>query len=183
MSKILIVVDMQNDFITGSLGTKEAEAIIPNVIAKIKKLKQTDHIIFTRDTHHQADYLQSQEGKLLPVCHCIEKTEGWEIHDDIQNAAEFSNCRNRYYVNKPSFGSLELPAAVNRALSKNTMMMTEIELIGLCTDICVVSNALILKAYFPETKITVDSSCCAGVTPEKHEAALETMRSCQINVI
>ena len=180
MSKILIVVDMQNDFITGSLGTKEAEAIIPNAVAKIKKLKQTDHIIFTRDTHHQADYLQSQEGKLLPVYHCIEKTEGWEIHDDIQYAAGFSKCHNKYYVNKPSFGSLELPAAVNRAFSKNT---TEIELIGLCTDICVVSNALILKAYFPETKITVDSSCCAGVTPEKHEAALETMRSCQINVI
>lgn len=180
MSKILIIVDMQNDFITGSLGSKDAQAIIPNAVAKINELAPEDCIIFTRDTHHQADYLQSQEGRLLPLCHCVEGTKGWEIHDDIQNAADSSECHHKYYVNKPSFGSLELPAAVNRAYSKTT---TEIELIGLCTDICVVSNALILKAYFPETKITVDSSCCAGVTPEKHEAALETMRSCQINVI
>lgn len=180
MSKILIVVDMQNDFIDGALGTKEAVAIIPNVIAKIGSLEKDDKIICTRDTHDANKYMQTQEGKLLPVLHCAAGTKGWEINKDVQHAVINSKKSYLAYVDKPSFGSIVLPNIVNQAYSKD---ISEIEIIGLCTDICVVSNALILKAHFPEAKITVDSSCCAGVTPEKHEAALETMRSCQINVI
>ena len=164
--KTLIVIDMQNDFVTGSLGTKEAQAIVPNVKRKIQGyVDRGDQIIFTRDTH-DTDYLEKQKKKMLPVEHCIYGTEGWEIVDEL----EVMNC---IYVNKTSFGW-------DGWLKLN---YEEIELIGVCTDICVISNALILKAQFPEVKITVDASCCAGVTPELHEAALNVMRSCQINVI
>lgn len=164
--KTLIVIDMQNDFVTGSLGTKEAQAIIPNVKKKIQEyVNRGDQIIFTRDTHY-SNYLETQEGKMLPVEHCIYDTEGWEIVDEL----EVMNC---IYVNKTSFGW-------DGWLKLN---YEEIELIGVCTDICVISNALILKAQFPEVKITVDASCCAGVTPGLHEAALKVMKSCQINVI
>jgi len=164
--KTLIVIDMQNDFVTGSLGTKEAQAIVPNVKKKIQEyVNRGDQIIFTRDTHY-SNYLETQEGKMLPVEHCIYDTEGWEIVDEL----EVMNC---IYVNKPSFGW-------DGWLKLN---YEEIELIGVCTDICVISNALILKAQFPEVKITVDASCCAGVTPGLHEAALKVMKSCQINVI
>lgn len=164
--KTLIVIDMQNDFLTGSLGTKEAQAIVPNVKKKIQEyVNRGDQIIFTRDTHY-SNYLETQEGKMLPVEHCIYDTEGWEIVDEL----EVMNC---IYVNKTSFGW-------DGWLKLN---YEEIELIGVCTDICVISNALILKAQFPEVKITVDASCCAGVTPGLHEAALKVMKSCQINVI
>ena len=164
--KTLIVIDMQNDFVTGSLGTKEAQAIVPNVKKKIQEyVNRGDQIIFTRDSHY-SNYLQTQEGKMLPVEHCIYDTEGWEIVDEL----EVMNC---IYVNKTSFGW-------DGWLKLN---YEEIELIGVCTDICVISNALILKAQFPEVKITVDASCCAGVTPGLHEAALKVMKSCQINVI
>ena len=164
--KTLIVIDMQNDFVTGSLGTKEAQAIVPNVKKKIQEYdNRGDQIIFTRDTHY-SNYLETQEGKMLPVEHCIYDTEGWEIVDEL----EVMNC---IYVNKTSFGW-------DGWLKLN---YEEIELIGVCTDICVISNALILKAQFPEVKITVDASCCAGVTPGLHEAALKVMKSCQINVI
>lgn len=164
--KTLIVVDVQNDFVTGTLGTPEAQAIIPNVKAKIQEYLGNNHqIIFTRDTH-QGNYLETNEGKNLPVPHCIEGTEGWNIVDGL----EVPNCS---YINKPTFGWTNW----------NTELFEEIEIIGLCTDICVVSNALILKAIFPEIKITVDASCCAGVTPESHKSALETMKMCQINII
>ena len=164
--KTLIVVDVQNDFVTGTLGTPEAQAIIPNVKAKIQEYLGNNHqIIFTRDTH-QGNYLETNEGKNLPVPHCIEGTEGWNIVDGL----EVPNCS---YINKPTFGWTNW----------NTEPFEEIEIIGLCTDICVVSNALILKAIFPEIKITVDASCCAGVTPESHKSALETMKMCQINII
>lgn len=164
--KTLIVIDMQNDFVTGSLGTKEAQTIVPNVKKKIQEyVNRGDQIIFTRDTHY-SNYLETQEGKMLPVEHCIYDTEGWEIVDEL----EVMNC---IYVNKTSFGW-------DGWLKLN---YEEIELIGVCTDICVISNALILKAQFPEVKITVDASCCAGVTPGLHEAALKVMKSCQINVI
>lgn len=164
--KTLIVIDMQNDFVTGSLGTKEAQAIVPNVKKKIQEyVNRGDQIIFTRDTHY-SNYLETQEGKMLPVEHCIYDTEGWEIVDEL----EVMNC---IYVNKTSFGW-------DGWLKLN---YEEIELIGVCTDICVISNALILKAQFPEVKITVDASCCAGVTPGLHEAALKVMKSCQINMI
>lgn len=167
--RTLIVVDMQNDFIDGSLGTKEAQAIVPNVKAKIAEYrKRGDRIVFTRDTHGE-DYLSTPEGKKLPVEHCIKGTDGWEIAEGL----EVPNCD---YINKPSFGWMHWTEISGLGFG-------EIELIGLCTDICVVSNALILKAIFPNVEITVDASCCAGVTPKTHQAALETMKMCQINVV
>ena len=170
--KIIIVIDMQNDFIDGSLGTKEAEAIVPAVIEKIKEYPKQD-VYATRDTHLK-DYLNTQEGKNLPVEHCIKGTKGWEIRADI---AEL--ILKNHIFDKPTFGSVQLAEAVKKMNEEEPL---EIELIGLCTDICVVSNALLLKAFMPEVRISVDPSCCAGVTPEKHEAALETMRSCQIQI-
>lgn len=169
MKKLLIVVDMQNDFVTGSLGTKEAQSIVPAVVEKIQKYKNNgDEIIFTRDTHSKM-YLQTQEGKKLPVEHCIKHTRGWEIIEELKP----------YVTNifdKPTFGSLEMTDYVTNGIYNH------IELIGLCTDICVVSNALLLKANLVESEISVDSACCAGVTKESHEAALTTMRMCQITV-
>lgn len=170
--KIIIVIDMQNDFIDGSLGTKEAEAIVPAVIEKIKEYPKQD-VYATRDTHLK-DYLNTQEGKNLPVEHCIKGTKGWEIRADI---AEL--ILKDHIFDKPTFGSVQLAEAIKKMNEEKPL---EIELIGLCTDICVVSNALLLKAFMPEVRISVDQSCCAGVTPEKHEAALETMRSCQIQI-
>lgn len=165
MKKTLIVVDMQKDFIDGALGTKEAVAIIENVKAKIQQYKDNgDEIIYTRDTH-QTDYMSTNEGKYLPVEHCIEGTPGWEIWEGLE-------IEGSTVINKPTFGYLNW----------KDCNLEEVELIGLCTDICVVSNALIIKAMYPEIKVMVDSSCCAGVTPESHEAALTTMRMCQVEV-
>lgn len=165
MKKTLIVVDMQNDFIDMALGTKEAVAIVPNVISKIKSyIENGDEVIFTRDTH-QSNYLETPEGIKLPVTHCIEGTKGWEIYDGVY----VDGCK---IINKPNFG---WPNWKEESLE-------EVELIGLCTDICVVSNALIIKATFPDIKVSVDSSCCAGVTPDTHDAALSTMKMCQIDV-
>ena len=172
MRRILVVIDMQNDFIDGSLGTPEAQAIVENVKKKIMSYPQGD-IVATMDTHEKK-YLSTQEGKKLPVKHCIRGTKGWQIRDDIAALLEEKQAR---IVEKPGFGSLKLSDDLKKLASDNAI---ELELIGLCTDICVVSNALILKAFVPEVKISVDASCCAGVTPEKHKAALETMRSCQI---
>ena len=170
MSKILIVVDMQNDFIDGTLGSKEAQAIVPNVKKKIQEYHDRgDEIVFTRDTHHE-DYLRTSEGKKLPIVHCIENTHGWEIADGL----EVENCM---YVDKRTFGYAHWGIFGFKKTD-------EVEIIGLDTDICVVSNALILKAMYPNRmSITVDASCCAGSTPEKHKAALEVMKSCQIDVI
>ena len=163
--KTLIVIDMQNDFIDGSLGTKEAVKIVENVKDKIAEyVKRGDEIIFTRDTHTE-NYLNTSEGKKLPVEHCIRGTHGWEIKDGL-------TVDGAKIIDKPSFGYT----------GWKEMNFSEIELVGLCTDICVVSNALILKALFPDVKISVDSSCCAGVTPQTHESALATMRMCQIEV-
>ena len=170
MKKLLIVIDMQNDFIDGSLGTPEAEAIVDAVKDKIRSYPAGD-IFATMDTH-ESDYLSTQEGRNLPVEHCIQGTEGWRIRPGI---AEL--LTEAVIFEKPTFGSVRMAEAV-----KAIEDLEEIELIGLCTDICVVSNALLLKATLPEVKICVDSRCCAGVTPEKHLAALETMRSCQIEV-
>ena len=171
--KTLIVIDMQNDFIDGSLGTKEAVSIVPNVKAKIEEyLKNGDEVIFTRDTHHD-DYMDTNEGKHLPVVHCIEESEGWEIRHELIDTVKKSGSGNVTIINKPSFGYT----------GWGDFDFEEIELVGLCTDICVVSNALILKALFPEIRICVDASCCAGVTPQSHKAALETMKMCQIEVI
>ena len=165
--KTLIVIDMQKDFIDGSLGTSEAVAIVPAVAAKIQACKAAgDRIIFTRDTHHE-DYMETNEGKHLPVVHCIEGTEGWQINGEL-------DTEGATIINKPSFGFTGWADVLGET--------EEIELVGLCTDICVVSNALILKALYPEIRVSVDAACCAGVTPASHDAALTTMRMCQIEV-
>lgn len=169
MKRTLIVIDMQNDFIDGALGTKEAQAIVPNVKKKIEEYKaRGDEVVFTRDTHF-SNYLETNEGKHLPVEHCIEGTYGWQIRSEL-----FTEPMQ--IVDKPTFGNLYWKSFFD-------FEEREIELVGLCTDICVVSNALILKAMYPGTNITVDASCCAGVTPESHKAALTTMKMCQIEVI
>ncbi|MCR4751910.1 MAG: cysteine hydrolase [Eubacterium sp.] len=173
MRKILIVIDMQNDFIDGALGTGEAVSIVEAVKEKIRSYPSGD-VMATMDTHGE-NYPETQEGRMLPVVHCIRGTEGWKIRADV--AALLGDAR---IFKKPSFGSMRL-AEVLKKLSREEEI--ELELIGLCTDICVVSNALLLKAAMPEVRISVDASCCAGVTPEKHRAALETMRSCQICVV
>lgn len=169
---ILIVVDMQNDFIDGALGSKEAQNIVANVVNKINTFK--GEIIVTLDTH-QDNYMNTREGKYLPVPHCIENTNGWDLNKDIKDALIGRGaCR----IKKPTFGSVKLVDVLSD-VDENT----SITLIGLCTDICVVSNAMLLKANYPEVDITVDSTCCAGVTPETHKAALDTMKMCQINII
>ena len=169
MKKILIVVDMQNDFITGALGSSHAQGIISNVRKKIEQYRQSCYeVLFTRDTHSE-NYLATQEGMYLPVVHCIEGTHGHLI-------AEGLDAGDLKVFDKPTFGSLELAELVAKG------NYDEIELCGLCTDICVVSNALILKARLPETVITVDANCCAGVTGESHRAALLTMKMCQVKV-
>ena len=173
MRKLLIVIDMQNDFIDGVLGTPEAAAIVEAVKEKIRAYPPAD-VIATMDTHGE-DYLQTQEGENLPVVHCVKGTDGWAIRPDI---AELLSDAKIY--EKPTFGSTALAADL-KALSEQEEI--ELELIGVCTDICVVSNALLLKAAMPEVRISADASCCAGVTPAAHEAALATMRSCQIHVI
>jgi nicotinamidase-related amidase len=170
MEKILIVVDIQKDFVDGSLGTKEAVAIIGNACERIKS--HNGKIYVTFDTHG-SDYMDSSEGKNLPVSHCIKGTDGHALDENIKNALD---GKDWVAVEKPTFGSVDLPVIIKN----NHGTDVEIELIGLCTDICVVSNALILKANFPESKIAVVENCCAGVTPEKHNAAIETMKSCQI---
>ncbi len=165
MKKTLIVVDMQKDFIDGALGTKEAVAIVENVRKKIAKYQANgDEIIFTRDTH-QPNYLETNEGKHLPVEHCIEGTEGWQIGEGLE-------VEGAIYIDKPSFGFMNW----------KDYDLEEVEIVGLCTDICVVSNALIIKATYPEIRVSVDASCCAGVTPESHDAALTTMKMCQVEV-
>jgi nicotinamidase-related amidase len=172
MRKILVVVDMQNDFIDGALGTPEAVDIVGNVKAKIRQYDKND-IFVTMDTH-TPDYLGTQEGKNLPVEHCIRGTEGWQIRSDI---AELLHGARVY--EKPTFGSKELANDLSEIAAEQDIA---IEMIGLCTDICVVSNALLLKASMPEVPISVDPACCAGVTPESHNAALKTMQMCQVYV-
>lgn len=173
MRKVLVVVDMQNDFIDGALGTKEAQQIVPRVAEKMRGYAPCD-VYLTRDTHYE-NYLETQEGRNLPVPHCIEGTDGWQLRAEIAAAAEGAQI-----INKPTFGSDRLAAIL---MTERAQQALEIELVGVCTDVCVVSNALLLKAAMPEAPITVDAACCAGVTPEKHRAALETMKSCQIRVI
>lgn len=165
MKKTLIVIDMQKDFIDGSLGTKEAVSIVDKVKQKIKQYKEAgEQIIYTRDTHPE-NYLETREGKYLPVVHCVKGSEGWLIPEELR----VEGCE---VIDKPSFGYT----------GWEKYNFEEIEIIGLCTDICVVSNALMLKALYPEIKITVDASCCAGVTVESHKAALLTMKMCQIEI-
>lgn len=171
-NKYLIVVDMQNDFISGALGTAEAEAILPNAVKKAREFSGT--VIFTKDTHDE-NYLNTQEGKFLPVKHCIKGTRGWQLAPELQEIQEQKNC---LVIEKPVFGSVALAQILLEEYQKDRLGSTE--LIGLCTDICVISNALLIKSYMPELPVTVDTACCAGVSPDKHNAALKTMESCQI---
>lgn len=171
--RLLIVVDMQNDFVFGSLANPMAEAIIPSIV---KEMDASDFIIFTRDTHYN-NYLQTAEGKKLPIKHCIKESEGWQIVEPLMKHA-YSTTIPFDFVDKETFGFHSWDRYHNIISQYD-----EIELVGTCTDICVVSNALILRALYPEKKIVVKASACAGLTKEKHEAALETMRSCQIDVV
>ena len=174
MKKILVVVDMQKDFVDGALGSAEACAIVPAAAAKIAAFD--GDIFVTYDTHFE-NYMETAEGKKLPVPHCIKGTDGWELDKDIAAALK---DKDYTAVEKNTFGSVQLPELIKKAAGDEDF---SVEFIGLCTDICVVSNVLIVKANYPEAAVMVDAACCAGVTPEKHEAALETMRSCQIDII
>ena len=172
MKDVLIVVDMQNDFIDGALGTAEAVSIVPKVVEKVKSFPGT--VIFTRDTHAE-NYLSTQEGRKLPVAHCVKGTPGWQIR------AELEALRKTDAVDKPGFGSTALThmlASMDRAEG-----LSSVTLVGLCTDICVISNAMLIKAALPEVPVIVDAACCAGVTPASHKNALEAMKMCQIDVI
>lgn len=173
MEKLLVVVDMQNDFVDGSLGTPEAGGIVENVVAKIKNHRGP--VVYTRDTHPD-NYLETQEGKNLPVVHCVEGTTGWELNPAVQETVN-----GRKIFDKPTFGSLELAHYVTNLFQAKAI--DAVELIGLCTDICVLSNAILLKAAEPELKVSVDASCCAGVTPQSHQNALETMKMCQVEIV
>ena len=169
--EVLVVVDMQKDFISGALGTKEAVAIVPRVAEKIEQAKKAGKtVVFTRDTHHE-NYLSTQEGKNLPVPHCLKDSDGWQIDPALDTTGAL-------IFDKPSFGS----EALVRYL-KELSGLERAEFVGLCTDICVITNVLSTKCALPELPITVDSSCCAGVTPESHENALSAMRMCQIGVV
>ena len=172
MKDVLIVVDMQNDFIDGALGTAEAVSIVPKVVEKVKNFPGT--VIFTRDTHAE-NYLSTQEGRKLPVAHCVKGTPGWQIR------AELEALRKTDAVDKPGFGSTALThmlASMDRAEG-----LSSVTLVGLCTDICVISNAMLIKAALPEVPVIVDAACCAGVTPASHKNALEAMKMCQIDII
>ncbi len=169
--KILCVIDMQNDFIDGTLGTAEAVDIVENVADKIDSyINNGDKVIFTRDTHYE-NYMETAEGKKLPVSHCIKDTPGWQISDKL-------TVEDSIVIDKPTFGSVELSEYI-----ASLEDVEEVEFVGLCTDICVISNVLLLKAKLPEVPISVDSKCCAGVTPESHRNALEAMKMCQVEIL
>jgi nicotinamidase-related amidase len=188
MKRILVIVDMQNDFIDGSLGTPEAQAMVPVMEERLREYEDGETlVILTKDTH-PANYLETREGKHLPVEHCIEGTPGWSISKKISQIVDHGNFAKissdsiiNGRVKKETFGSTYLPDVIGAVMAVEDI--EEIVFMGLCTDICVVSNVLICKAVFPEAEITVDASCCAGVTPESHKAALTTMRMCQVNII
>lgn len=173
MKKLLLVIDMQNDFIDGSLGTKEAQKILPAVIEKVREFD--GDVIFTRDTHFE-NYMETQEGRRLPVPHCIKGTAGWELTPELERLRIEKNAP---VFDKLTFGCKELPVYLAEHYPEG---LESAELIGVCTDICVISNALLLKAFFPELPVSVTASLCAGVTPESHENALKAMKMCQIEV-
>ena len=173
MKKLLLVIDMQNDFINGALGTKEAEAIVPNVVKRIQEFE--GDVLYTRDTHSE-DYMETQEGKNLPVPHCIKGTPGWELCPELKALRDAGHSP---VLDKLTFGAKDLPAYLETRYPRG---LESVELVGLCTDICVISNAMVLKAFFPELPVSVTASCCAGVTPESHENALNAMKMCQIAI-
>lgn len=173
MKNLLLVIDMQNDFINGALGTAKAASIVPQVAEMIQNLR--GDVIYTQDTHFE-NYLHTQEGKNLPVPHCIKSTQGWELHPYIADACKKKGAKG---IEKLTFGACDLPQFLHQSYPEG---IEKITLVGLCTDICVISNALLLKAFFPETPIAVNGSCCAGVTPQSHTTALESMKACQISI-
>ena len=185
--KVIVIVDMQNDFINGPLGTQEARNILPVMVERLRGYEiEQPLVLFTKDTHYD-NYMDTQEGKNLPIPHCIEDTQGWSICKSISSVVDYNSnflfysdndiVRSRIYKN--TFSSIRLAEILNQYEDE----FEEVIFMGVCTDICVVSNVLLVKAYCPELKITVDASCCAGTTPENHKAALQVMKSCQINVI
>lgn len=179
VKKILIIIDMQNDFITGCLGNKECEAVVKNVVDVINN-GDYSNVILTRDTHHD-NYPDTQEGRKLPVPHCIKNTEGWEINKQVMDAVNSKyNHKDIHIIDKPSFGSLELAAFLG---CMKTYKDDEIDFVGVCTGICVISNVLLAKAAVPETKICVIENACACVTPESHKTAIEAMKTCQVDII
>ena len=186
--KILFVIDMQNDFIDGALGSKDAQRIVPNVVKLIKTFDQDQQIWYTKDTHYDSGdlpyepkYEDTLEGKMLPIKHCIKSTEGWKLNSEVMNALDqYHGTTTAVYKN--TFGSLSMIKDASMYLWDNVDSKEEIIICGLCTDICVISNALLLRAQFPNLKITCYSNCCAGTSPEAHNAALTIMKSCQINV-
>lgn len=177
MGKILVVVDMQNDFTTGPLGNKECEAVIPEVVAIVQH-GNYDRIIFTKDTH-QENYLQTQEGKKLPVLHCVEGTKGWEIVPEVKNAADGKRTE---VICKPAFGSISLGERL-LIYSKESKEPLEVDFCGVCTGICVISNVMIAKAFVPEAHVCVIEKACACVTPQSHQTAIEAMKTCQVDII
>ena len=176
--KILVVVDMQKDFVDGALGSPEAVAILPKVVSKIEEYKAMDGVILATLDTHADNYMETSEGKNLPVAHCIKGSEGWKLHPTVAAVLPESTR----VLEKPTFGSTELVKVVGEYVAQYGEENVSVELIGICTDICVVSNALLLKANFYEMPLSLDSACCAGVTPESHNAALTTMKMCQIAV-
>ncbi len=181
MKRILVVVDMQNDFIDGTLGSDEAQKIVPKVIEKINEYKDR-MVYFTQDTHGP-DYLTTQEGKVLPVNHCIRGSKGWELQPDIAKCMEALQKQHLQPIvfEKIAFGSEQLPQTIKNSLQEGDEV--EIELVGLCTDVCVISNAILLKTFLPEAIVKVDAQCCAGVTLQSHANALNAMKMCHIKVI
>lgn len=175
--KIIVVTDMQNDFIIGTLGSKEAVVARDNLVEYLATLDEDDIVIFTRDTHFEASYFDTQEGKRLPILHTIYGGNGWKVDEKLTTTVK---CEF-YFLDKYQFASVDLPKLIRNLA--NLKGVDEIIFCGVCTDICVISNALLLKANFPEVPMKVIANCCAGLTTEKHEAALEVMRSCQIDVI
>ena len=173
--EILVVVDMQKDFVDGALGTKEAVEIVPQVVRRVADgTERGETVIFTRDTHEE-NYMDTQEGRKLPVPHCIRDTDGWQIIDQLQEYADKTQP-----IDKPTFGSVDMCSALQ--IVNQQMPIRKVTLIGLCTDICVISNAMMIKAFMPEVEVAVDARCCAGVTPESHKNALEAMKMCQITI-
>ena len=173
--KILVVVDAQNDFITGTLGSEEAQSTVPAIAAKIDEyMKNTDMVVFTQDTHYD-NYMETNENKYLPVLHCLENSWGWEIDENLDIDAP--------HIQKYTFGCYELPEILLHLAESCDAKIEQIELCGFCTDICVISNAIMAKAYFPEANISVNSNLCAGTSIEAHNNALKAMHQCQINII
>lgn len=177
MSRMLVVVDMQNDFIDGALGTKEAQDIVAKVVDKMKAYEAAGReMVFTMDTHDD-NYTDTQEGRKLPVAHCIKGTKGWDICDEVKSAVDFTQYKK---YEKSSFGSDRFAMDLAHGAYKD---VTEMEFVGLCTDICVISNAMLAKTFLPEANIIVDAGCCAGVTPKSHEQALGAMKMCHVDII